>query len=739
MNLSPEEFQRQLLQSFGIEAEERLQALTQGLLELEELPPEKRSQDTVERLFREMHSLKGAARAVNLTSVEAICQTVEDIFSDLKRGKTGLTPYSFKTLYTAIDFIRASIAGTSLPMDQNQLIQHLQVREGTAAFDLMQVKSAALSDDLTIRVSTKRLNRLLEQLEEMLVIKLSFQKKVIDIESLKKYAIQFQERWELIQIDVRILKESFLNQSTLFSNSKERMIFQKMLDFFDWMKEHCNRFDEHIEKVLKEVRYNSYVTSGMIDAVLAEAKQVLMQPFQILLLSMKKMARDLAVSLNKKVQVVIEGGEIELDKRIHDELKDPLVHLIRNSIDHGIESPEERVKAGKPEEGTIRLSVTRLSGGRISIVVADDGRGVNILKLKTAAVKANKLTQQEADALTDNEALQLILIASLSTAEQITTLSGRGLGGGIIADKVERIGGTISIDSQLGKGTTFTIFLMSKLATFRGLHVQSGGYGFIIPSQNITRILRIQPNEVKTVEGKKVLHVNDQVMSYVSLNQVLGVEEEKKECSPTKVPVFLIRYGDTVVAVAVDAILKEQEFFVKNFKKPIEHIQNFSSATITEEGNIIPVIDPYDFFRSILHSSHQKFVIKKKSTKKEKEASTILVVEDSMLSRMLLKNILLSVGYRVQTAVDGVEALLVLKNESIDLLIVDIEMPRMNGLELTKNIRKMKEYSNLPIIVCSSLGSKIDQERGIECGANAYVVKKDFKQSQLLDVVKQFI
>lgn len=772
-------FLAKLLATFKIEAEEHLKNLNEGLLALENTPPLHLKKQIVETLFREAHSLKGAARAVNHDHIQTICQTVESVLSALKRQTLTPSKQMFDVLYNSIDLIGKLIEKP--PTGENRstletLIQNLEALLSPPPSDLPAPSDATISPiqtekplpsdapatssrteekhqesppppisspplpavsseepqkihfdhNKTIRLHIHKLNRLFQQTEELLSLKLSSRQHFSELQTIEKYLGQFHK--ELFYFEKQLKIDAYQNSETK-GNDKTFILLKKHRDFIKTLK-------EMLTHTVKSANRDYRLLGNMVDTLLDNTKKLLMQPFSTLFESFPRMVRDLSSQLQKEVHLEIQGGDIESDRRILEAMKDPLIHLIRNSIDHGIEPPEERQKKNKNRSGTIRISVAQLSSNGVEIIVSDDGKGIACDAVKKAAVKEHLITQKDADHMSDKEAAMLIFLSGVSSSNIVTELSGRGIGMGVIAEKVDKLGGHLSLDSS-PNGTSIKMLLPLTLATFRGIQLKISGQHFIMPTHNVCRVLLIKKENIKPVENRMSVSVDGKVISYIHLRDILKLPIPPSEDEKTSVTTLIIKASEQTVALGVDSIVNEQEVLVKKFGKQLAHIPNILSATVIEMGEVVPILNPSDLIKSIVNT--HAFIPSKSQVEEEhnKNMKKVLLAEDSMTTRVLLKNILEAAGYNVTVAVDGLEALTRLKDIQVDLLLTDVEMPNMDGFTLAENVRKLDSLKNLPIILCTSLASEKDKERGIEVGANAYIDKSNFTQSLLLDLVKK--
>ena len=724
-----DDFRKKLLDMFRIEAGEHAAAVSSGLIELEkpELPEEARGK-ILEAIYRDAHSLKGAARAVDLGAIESVCQRLESVFAALKRGEIEASGGLYDLLHRAVDAVNGFARSAGSGNSGSALLQAAEITRSLEDFLRKRVESSPAEkqgkkpgrepapDESpgaeptpeatgpaggTVRVSSAKLDSLLIQAEELLFVKNAF----------------------------RHLCSGIGEADADLRNRRKEARTEEVV------KTLAHRLDS----LGKQARADAWIAGGMADALLDDMKKAVMLPCSHVLEILPKVARDLSRLQAKEVGVTIVGKEIEIDKRILEEMKDPFIHILRNCVDHGIETPSEREKEGKPRAGKISISVSRRDGKRIEVSVSDDGRGIDAGKVRATAVKAGILSPEEAASLADGETIPLVFRSGVSTSPIITEVSGRGLGLAIVREKVEALGGSVSIDSASGKGSTLRILLPVTLATFRGILVRADGHAFILPTMNVERVLRVKREEIGTAENREAITYGREALSLVHLGDVLELPQGGggDGASPFTKAVIL-SHGGKRIAFAVDEIGGEQEVLLKGFRKPLRRVRNVSGATILGGGKVVPVLHVADLMKSATRAAGRgRESLAASGEKETTERKSILVVEDSITSRTLLKNILEAAGYLVTTAVNGVDGMTKLKTESVNLVVSDIEMPRMDGFVLTAKIREDRKLSALPVVLVTALESREDRERGIDAGANAYIVKSNFDQSNLLGVIRR--
>ncbi len=798
-----DEFLKKLLATFRIEAEEHISSITSGLIELEKQPPPERQKEIIEVVFREAHSLKGAARSVNLSNIEMICQAMESLFAAAKRGEVSLSTPHFDLLNDATDIVNKllSISDTVLTPEDRSSIQaiqqgltdaakgatpparptpHPRIEYGAGSAprpqgerelrntppstggdegegdrfsgtshktseqkqpEPQQAPSAekVYASSETIRIPVAKLDSLLLKAEEMISVKLAARQHASSAREVKTMLEQWQEQWARVSSESHKLGQLIEAEKAVAVDERAGS-FTRIKEFLDWNYGFNRSLENKILGLKKSSDEDFRAIGSMVDDLLNDMKNVMMFPFSSVLAAFPKLVRDISREQGKELELTMQGGDIEIDKRILQEIKDPLIHLVRNSIDHGIENKETRRLKKKPEKGSLRIAVSQKESSKVEIIIADDGAGIDLEKLKASAMRQGIITKEQAEALNREEAINLMFESGLSTSHIITTVSGRGLGLPIVREKVERLGGTISIDTRPDEGTTFRLMLPLTVATFRGLLIQTGGQVFVVPTMNVERIGRVPKDDVKTVENRETIQFNGTAVSLVSLDEILEFPLKATDEDARFITVMVLSAGDKYIAFRINEILNEEEILFKNLGKQLARVLNIAGATVLGTGGIVLILNVTDMIKSALRiAAGPVRIAAAEKGKKEAKKQSILVVEDSITARTLLVNILESSGYIVTSAVDGVDGFTKLNAGDFDLVVSDLAMPKMDGFELVEKIRADKKYGEIPIVLVTDLESLEDKRRGIDVGANAYIIKSSFDQSNLLDVIKRLI
>jgi two-component system chemotaxis sensor kinase CheA len=492
------------------------------------------------------------------------------------------------------------------------------------------------------------------------------------------------------------------------------------------------------------------VMAGLQDNV----HRMRMLPISTVFGTFPRMVRDLAYDLGKEVRLVIQGGDTEVDRSVLEQIKDPLTHLLRNSLDHGIELPAARQLAGKPAEGTITLSAAQ-HGDSIIIEVTDDGQGIDIARVRANAVKKGGVSATEAAAMSEQEALWLIFRSGVSTSAIVSDVSGRGVGLDVVRDKVERLHGLIDVHSVLGAGARFTLTLPLTVATTLCLLVQVAGQTFAVPITNVIRIVRLGADAVGYAEGQAAIRPEGRPILLLNLAQILGVATGQPPApkpgwaaasttpaAPDLGIAIILGSAEKRLAFRVDAVTNAQEVVVKPLPKPFLRVRYLVGASILGTGEVVLVLNVADLLRASAPVSAPQVA---PAAPEVARARTVMVVDDSITTRTLEKNILETAGFVVRVYADGLEAWNALLADGctpdglFDLVVTDVSMPRLNGFDLTLRVRSDQRLKNLPVVLVTSLDSREDRERGVQAGADAYITKGAFDQENLLETIRRLI
>ncbi len=791
--MDEQELLKMLRQAFREEAVERLASLSNCLLQLERVDQaDVADSEALEVAFREAHSLKGAARSVSLLDIELLCQSLESVLSKMKQAELALQLQHFDVLHDCVavmeDFLTsfatnddATCRDAVLPLvellDQIQQGQPVSVVgekvvaapaivEATVeacvvtphvdgdgliidlgpVVDLAptvgpvaEVTSSGGDDlaantkesDATLRVASVRLDEVMRKAEGMIALKLAAAQRHVEVEKLatiipvwKKERLKAAQQWR-----------SRLKHLDQLNADECRSVITQISDAFDQSTQHIHTLESGLVDLNHCLFQDSTIINTQVEELLEDVKEILMVPFSNTAASLPRMIRDISRSQGKSVDFSICGEEVELDKRILEKMVSPLTHILRNAIDHGIELPQERLAAGKEVHARVEIVVSRTRGGYVEIRIKDDGGGIDAQRLRDKAVAQGLMTQEVAAELSHDDAVALIFNSGLSTSEILTEISGRGLGMAIVKEDVESLGGHLHVETILGQGTCLKLHLPVTLSVFRGILIHVRGHDLVLPTTAVERVFKISRQEIKTVENREVIVIDGVNLAVLEMGAVLAITEKPITQGDT-LQIVVVSDSGQRLGFVVDSVDGEYELLVKGLGHHLQGLRYFSGASVLGDGRIVPILDSRDLLASPQEGNALTAVRRKKD---ERVVKKILAADDSITSRMLIKNILESSGYDVVSAVDGADAYEKLTNGCYDLVVSDVEMPHLNGFELTTRIRATDSVADIPVVLVTSLETTEDKERGIVAGANAYIVKRSFDQTNLLDTVKRLL
>ena len=462
-----------------------------------------------------------------------------------------------------------------------------------------------------------------------------------------------------------------------------------------------------------------------------------MVPVSNIINRLDRTVRSVSNKLGKKVDLVVKGEGTELDKTVLEEITDPLLHLIRNALDHGVESPEERKAAGKPEKATLQIEALN-QGTQVTIRVSDDGGGLDLAKIRNLAVNRGMIKEDQE--LTEEELRSLIFLPGFSTADKLTDVSGRGVGMDVVREAVQRLKGSISVDSERGQGSTFTVHLPTTLAVSRALLVESNGLTFAIPMQAIQQILRLDPASVSIVGSQPIFNLGDRTVQIKEMANHLQLRSEDKNAFKETKPLLLVRTGDDEMAITVDDVIGGQDIVVKTLGDHLASVPGLIGATVAGDGTVIPILDPSDLVGQQIAKRAATSFANSSEVATVDRRRTAMVIDDSISVRRVTTNLLRSSGWDVLAGKDGVDALEVLETAETppEVFLCDMEMPRMDGIELIGRLRNQEEFRNTPIVMVTSRAGEKHRKMASDAGADEHVVKP-FNDDQLIDLITRLV
>ena len=724
-----------LLEAFLADLEEQLGTLNRALLALE---LDARNADALKSVFRVMHTLKGAAHATDQPLVERACHRLETMLAAARDGTAPLGPQQFALMFSAADALTdaAKRLGEGSPLDDTCLIGRLVASlESTSVAPGVQpapsasaasihiaapappvddgpsaaVSASGLAGESAVRVSADKLDALLSQVGQLLATR--------------------------ARIAEHAVATSALDAGVSQAHAGVRQL----------LSEHVATMSADAERILRDVELRLRAASAQAtnavthaledgralaecgDALAGSVRRARMLPFGSACESLPRLVRDVSTATGKQARLRIEGSAVEADRPVLEALKDSLLHLVRNAIDHGVEDRAARAERGKPEIATIMIK-TALHGERLTVTVSDDGAGLDIAAIR-GKLRARGLPVPDADA----DVARMLFEAGFSTREVATTISGRGVGLDAVEAAMSRVRGTVAVTWVAGKGTTFTLQCPLTLAAIRAVLVRSGTQVLAIPTSNVEQLVRIRRTDVRKAEGREVILTGAEPVPLVSLAVILGPPFVPGAMSDI-FPALIVSAGDRRVALLVDAVETEQELVVRPIARGRSAMPQVSGGALQGNGELVLVLNPVSIVHQALGGRFGALAAPALAKRWR-----ILVADDSMTTRALEQSVLEAAGFEVTTAVDGADAWRQLQESGTDLLVSDIEMPNMDGLTLTRTVRTSERFANLPVVLVTSLDTPEARERGLVAGADAYVGKASAGQAGLLATVRELL
>ena len=752
---------------FRDETAENIRILNAGLLVLESLEPSAADRrEQIDTIFRAMHTIKGSARVLGFDQVGRVAHTCEYILGAVREGRRELDRALADDMLRGgdaiLDLVDAAINGRPANVDVEALTvtlgrggrseepvdrppsaetaaapasielpvpaANVGLRAPIAAPTPEPVATPALARNVraagsqTIRVRVDRLDKLLNLAGELAVGR---QAQTTHLQTLGEISTLIGQQERMLQALERELKQLRFSQTQ--RESLERHM-NGALNAGDQasklIRAHAERFEQHTNH-----------TTQLVEDLEQEVMTARLLPISTSFANLPRAVRELARETDKVIGLTLLGEATELDRKMIESLNDPLIHLIRNAVDHGIEPPDEREQLGKPRQGTITVTAEAL-GAFVNLTIRDDGRGMDPKLLREAAVRKNLFSAEAAALLTDQESLELIFTPGFSTAPMITDISGRGVGMDVVRTNIVELGGQVHVDSRIGVGTSIMLALPLTLITTRVLLVALGEYTFALPASSCQASIWAYAEHVQTIEGRAMLPYEGRLASLLRLADLLDVDGAQPFPSRRRTPAIVIGAAQRPLALLIDQLIDEREVVVKPLGPLMEKQRRFSGAIQMGDGRLVLLLNPLVLAQAARGMALLTTIVKHDDARRN---SRLLVADDSFTTRELIRTILQSAGYDVTTAVDGLDALDKLRASPYDLVVSDVEMPRVDGFQLTSRIRTDLGLTELPVIIVTSLASEAHRRRGLEAGAQAYIVKSQFNQSNLLEIVQQLL
>ncbi|KFA89315.1 hybrid sensor histidine kinase/response regulator [Archangium violaceum] len=704
-----------LMATFLEELEGHVAALNRDLLALEKAASPARFGELMTSLLRTVHSVKGASRAVSESLIETACHRLEEVLLVVQQ-REHTTPELMEVCFTAVDAL--DDAGRRLALKQElrgSPLEALLPRLEAAAREPGALRPTAPAapeppgtheaspppptveasapglEGLPVRVSAQKLDALLARSGELRVAGLRMEGRVEQVEAVHEELYHLRLRLSGADEAVARRLETRLAQLGRALGADRRTLLQ---------------------------------ATGGLDEEVRRARTL---PFAEACAGLERNARDLALASGKQARLEVRGGALELDRSLLQGLREPLLHLVRNAVAHGLETPTARSEAGKPEEGRVTLSA-RLRGGRVQVVVEDDGRGLDMASIRERA------RGRGLPVLGDAGDARLIFMPGLSTAEAVTSVSGRGVGLDVVRAQVEGMRGSVDVAFVPHQGTRFILDVPLTLSTLRVLLVTAGRQSFAVAGESVERLLRLGPGDVRVVEGRQMWAAPRALVPLATLTAVLGLEASAPRPRPGA---MVLSAGELRAALVVDEVVAEQEVLVRGLGSRIRRARHVSGVAVLPDGRMAPLLNAASLVRAAEGRTAPAGLFPAPVEKKARKR--VLLADDSLTTRALEQSILETAGYEVLACSDGQEAWERLLAEGADAVVSDVEMPRMDGFALTEAVRGSQRFGRLPVVLVTARSKPEDKARGLQVGASAYLVKSAFDQTHLLETLRQLL
>ena len=754
-----------MLELFRLEAESQTAVLSAGVLAIEEL---ERSPETVESMMRAAHSLKGAARIVGLDPAVRVAHALEDVFVGAGKGTFRVKPEHADRILAGIDFLSAIAKSddalspaSEWPSRAERLVDDLGTMvadqaavqtqvpapepaktppgmpDGTSATDAVAAPATAAKPadtpapatrpaeqaDRVVRVSADSLTRLVGLAGESLVETRQLRPFVDSLLQLRASEVDICDA--IAALDEKLKAGDIAVPGTITA------MLTTIRERSDAALAALTR---HVEDFESFARRNEDLSNRLHHEVIVSR----MRPLADGIRGFPRLVRDVARTLGKQVRFEVRGEQTGVDRDILDKLEAPLSHLIRNSLDHGIELPADRETAGKPPAGTIRLEA-RHRAGMLQITLTDDGRGIDVEHLRAKAVARGLVARQVADQLTELELLEFLFLPGFSTKDQVTEISGRGVGLDVVQSMVKNVGGSVRVATQTGRQTTFTLQLPITMSVIRALLVQIGGEPYAFPLTRIDQILFCPAASIRTVEGRQYFDRDGVSIGLVMAAQIL---ETTGQPPADPMPVVVISDRGQQFGMIVDSFLGERDLEVRPLDPRLGKVPDVNSASLLENGDPVLIVDVEDLVRSIdnvLMGRRLSRVEFERMAEQARQRKRILVVDDSITVRELERQLLQARGFTVDVAVDGMDGWNAIRGTHYDLVVTDVDMPRMDGIGLVSLIKADPARRETPVVIVSYKDREEDRLRGLDAGANRYLTKSSFHDETFVDTIIDLI
>jgi two-component system chemotaxis sensor kinase CheA len=717
MDATPAEF-AELKSVFKAECDEHVAALDGLLLKLEQTPD---NALVLQETFRRVHSVKGAARMVGYGGLESIAHAMETMLAGSRDGRQAITSSIIAALFEGADAI-----GDLVRTDGGRSESEPRVRN---ALERILLLSGDAGDAQTPGQSATAVPRLQPSIGGD-VVRVNSQK----VDALLSYPGELMRE---LTSEERELKDLTSTLETLFAAAdhvRSQADEQRRHAAMEHLLSLALERREPLQGALTQMAERNVRRARALEELRFGLSSLGMLPVQTVLQGMPRLVRDTAVAQGKRVELQVSGAEVEIGKSVLDKLMEPLIQLVKNAIAHGIETPERRMARGKNPVGTVRIAVTT-SPSSATVAVQDDGEGIDLARIREVIVADGEATEPEAAAMTEQRLISFLFRPGFSTTERTDAISGRGVGLDIVAERIKQLRGTYRLENQPGRGFGFFLTVPVNLLWSSILSLRAGEYEACLRLADIREATVLHPSDVVHIDNHLCATVRGEAIPLLPLTFVGGGDAEITFGLDAEITVVIVEYGERRAAFAIDALQGVSDVIVKTLPKPLAHLPGIAGYAVLASGDPICVLDGQYLVEAAYEYSGAGRIRHVQPTTKR----SLLIVEDSMTTRTLLRNIMISAGYAVDTAVDGADAWAKVQQQRYDCVVSDIEMPNMNGWDLCARVKREPRFAETPFVLITSLSKDAERRRGLELGADAYMVKGLFNEQELLDTVERLI
>ncbi len=682
----------------------------------------------LDNAFRSAHTLKGAARAADLPFVQDTAHGIENRFAGIRDSRTAPEPEVIQEINRRVDAVEDYVVS----LDRTQKIPD-DAAEGIAGRQInerVHVSDAHLDEGYidTIRIRAERMDHIQRTAGQMASEGIRQKRVAVKINQVRQMLAEWSRNTE-VNLNRISRSRTLKDKRDEMAGSRTRLVSQK--EFLPKLRACVRELDlEQRAATRTYMSLSRQIQGNALKARMVPAEDV----FQVF----RKMMRDLSADEGKQIRFEIKGLDVQADRLVLQALKDPLMHMLRNAISHGIEPSAERAEAGKDPVGLIRF-ILRVRDDRLNMTIEDDGRGIDYQAILNQVVKKGHVSETDASELNRQDLLRYMYEPGFTTVKMITDLKGRGVGMSVVKGCINRLGGNINVTGEDGQGTRFDLVVPLTILSHRMLRIRSGGQTFGIPAHHIEQLIKIRLEDVESVDGTPVIRFNQSPVPFGMLKDYLEINDAKSPGPGDTLFVMVVHSEGQLMGLGVDRFLSQEDVLVKTLPPPADRIPFFSGGFMDDDGSVSLILKPEELLKRMTGSATPRIFSVKEENTALKAPARILIVDDSVTTRTLERTILESQGYKVFVAVDGMDALDLLRHQMVDLVVTDIQMPKMDGFDLIRKMKQSDTLKDLPVIIVTSMADQQDRERGMTLGADAYIVKQKFDQKNLLETIGQIL